>query len=233
MRDNDGILTTGEKEVNVRLGKPAIRAKSFGDSIQFIPGQDSIDTLFYVNHSSVNVTVRIEAYDTNGQCVRYYWDWGANGTINATTTGAVTTYALGEGLGRSLLIWCKDDDSLSSDSLLLYVYHDAPPPVTVTNSSRPGMPNIRLAWYGLDVHDDSLTQFAVVVGASAGTINDTVVTFTEANNAAFEKIYGYLTYTFNPQTRGIQNIFYYKIITRDSRGSMPANIPATMVIYPY
>jgi hypothetical protein len=99
------------------------------------------------------------------------------------------------------------------------------------------MPNVRLAWFGLDVHDDSLTPFAVVVDTiQNGAYIDTVVHFTPANSMVFGKttsIPAYLTFTFNPQTYGINRGFYFKVIARDARGSIPGTITPANVMYPY
>jgi hypothetical protein len=231
--DDDSLWTGKDLSVQVKMGRPVLRGKSFGDSIQWARGNGgALDTMFYVL-TGANTTMRIDTVDSNGQCKLYFWDFYNDGSLNATTTTTTTTNGFAPNTANALRVYCKDDDSLASAPLICVVYPDAPPPTTTTTTSQPGYPNVRLAWFGLDAHDDSLTQFAVVVGASAGAVTDTVVNFTAAKSAVFGKGGGLITYTFNPQTRGISSNFYFKIIARDARGSMPMSISPAFVTYPY
>jgi hypothetical protein len=234
--DDDSVWCERAVDLLVRLGRPAIFGNTFGDSIQYKSGTGQVDTIFYINPSNVNSTVQIDTSDSNGLCRRFFWDWDANSTINTTTTTTTTTSdGFEEGQGRDLIVYCKDDDSLKSNELRLYVYHDALPPTTTTTTttSQPGMPDVRLAWQGLDVKDDSLTQFAIVIGANSDEISDTVVNFEEANSEMFGISGNWITYTFNPQSRGIESDFYYHIVARDKRGSIPEEINTASVMYPY
>jgi len=132
-------------------------------------------------------------------------------------------------MAQQMAVFGKDDDgNVAGDTF--YLLPDSPPPTT----SQPGMPNVRLAWFGLNARDDSLTQFAVVIDTmQSGAYRDTVVNFTPANSGVFGKLSGFITCTLNPQPIVGSRNFYFKVIARDARGSMPSTINPSLVMYPY
>ncbi|MBD3317438.1 MAG: hypothetical protein GF344_16740 [Chitinivibrionales bacterium] len=161
--DDDSVWAADTIEVFVRLGRPIIFARTFGDSMQYVPGSSGIDTIFYVNSQNINSTVQIAYSDTNGQFARFFWDWAANGTINATTTTTTTTSdGFEEGDGRDLIVYSKDEDSLQSNSLRLYVYHDAPPPAPTFFDRGIDGDSTVLKWgRKLDVYDGVQTKVQI------------------------------------------------------------------------
>jgi hypothetical protein len=141
--------------------------------------------------------------------------------------------------GFPMWIYGKDDDSLVRGGKFV-VYADSAPvaPTAALATSQPGNGIIKIQWQNLDAKDDSLTQFAIVLGTSPSTLNDTLVNFTTAKDNLFTKANGKFVYQFNPNdsTRPIKYNadFYFRVVARDARKSVSVQGNSyTPVAYPY
>jgi len=230
IRDNDMVQVEKTFSVSIGLGRPVVRGKTFGDSIQFKSGAAGVDTVFYVNHDNINSSVRIDTVDSNGACVLFYWDWDANGTINATTTTTTTTTTDGfeEGQGRDLIVYCKDDDSLKSNELRLYVYHDAPPPAPLGLGYTVYADSVQIQWdsTALDLKDGVETEVRIMIKyGSSGDPDEVLMDWSVAGELPTIGTKRY--YKFE---KGYTGDVRYKILLRDRRGSVAESevAPATI-----
>ena len=235
--DEDSLTGTRTCGAFLKFGRPVIRGgATYGNALaqwHFGTGGD-LDTFFYARTVGQLTYLSVDTSDENGSCQRYYWHWHTDLVDDTTLLPFQSRDGLHLHDTTRVTVTCKDDDSLLSAPYTFYVFPDEPPPVTTTTTGQPGMPDVRVAWFGLDVEDDSLTQFAIVIDDSSnGVFADTVLNFTAANDNQIGKSGTFLTFTFNPQEFGTSGNFYFKVIARDARGSMPAVISPALVQYPY
>ena len=148
--------------------------------------------------------------------------------------------------GTPFIIYTLDDDGLlrgnsNKDSLgnpkKFVVFADSAPKKPDVAYSQPGGGLVQLKWKNLDVKDDSLTQFAITLGTSDIGCNDTLISWTAANNATFQKSGGWMTYTFNPndlaRTPHYATDFYFMVIARDARGTKSRSNNGTGILISY
>jgi len=233
--DDDSIWTNKTFQVVVKLGRPIVSLADFGDSIQIAPGAEGeLDTMFYV-YKGRTPTLAVDTTDSNGQCVEFYWDFDNDG-LDYTGNTPNWNQGFQRNVAFDLKVWCQDDDSLESEPLICKVFADEPPvkPQAGVSLSQPGMPDVKIEFRNLDVKDDSLTQFIILIGTSETELTDTVLTDTPANSELISKDGSWMNYTFNPQDFGYTSDFYYMVIAKDARGStVKCNENGLSIRYPY
>jgi hypothetical protein len=183
--------------------------------------------------------LHVNSYDTNGvnqQPVRFYWNDNQGWTDTTTIDSASYQFRLADiNHATRFTIGAKDDDSLLTQKDF-WVIADSAPPAPSATFMEPGNAQVQIKFKNLDVIDDSLTNFAIVLGSSANNLSDTLVNFTQAKASTFVKASGWFTYTFDPSaTKGYTTDFYFMVIARDSRGSISRSNGGLgmLVSYPY
>jgi len=141
---------------------------------------------------------------------------------------------------KQFWIAALDDDGLvrgRTSGTPWVVFADSAPKKPDVTFDKPGGGNVTLKWKNLDAKDDSLTQFSIVLGTSETACNDTLVSWTAANNAIFQKSSGWMTYTFNPGDTGrtphYSTDFYFMVISRDARGTKSRSNNGTGILISY
>jgi hypothetical protein len=200
------------------------------------------DTMFVVINNGPNYyKLHTNAFDTNGTIVSYYWNdqqgWQDSASSDSSHAYQFRVGDINHALALPFVFGVRDDDQILRQKNFV-VFADSVPPAPLVATSQPGLPNIKVQWQGMDVKDDSLTQYAIVLGTSSTTLNDTLVNYTPGNNSIFGKSAGWFTYQFNPnnpaRTPQYAGNFYLRVLSRDARGSVSVQGNSyTFVVYPY
>ncbi len=224
--DEDSVISVVKTcSVFVRLGRPLI-----GGNVSYgLPIQWKADTMFYV-YTGTKPTVVVDTTDTNGVIKKFYWDSFGDGIDDSTDIPRLPVI-LTLNTATKFIVRGIDDDMLTSNVFTFYAYIDAPPPDTFKISYRYDLStptSFTIRWQGLDTKDDSLTSVLMISGLNLSELTDTITDgFEPAKN--FTPDLGYLSRTFNPQSLGYNQEFYFKVVLRDVRGSMTekTSIPIT------
>ncbi|NLG15951.1 MAG: hypothetical protein GX556_01315 [Fibrobacter sp.] len=226
--DEDSVMSAVKTcSAFVRLGRPLIE----GNASYGLPIQWKADTMFYV-YTGTKPTVAVDTTDTNGVIQKFYWDSYGDGIDDSTDTPKLPV-TLPPNTTTKFVVRGIDDDMLISKAFTFYAFADAPPPDTFKISYRydPSTPSsFSIRWQGLDAKDDSLTSVLIISGLNLSELTDTITDgFEPAIN--FTPDLGYLSRTFNPQSLGYNQEFYFKVVLRDARGSMSEKI-SMPITYP-
>ncbi len=233
--DNDSIVTSKTCSILVKMGRPVLSGANFGDSIQWKPAATDIDldTMFYIK-KGLDVPIIVNATDSNGRIVEFYWELDTNGNIAGPTTLPVwIANSLQGNVARNIRVWGKDDDSINAIPLTFVVFPDEPPPEPDISFERLDSLQIKLVWRYEDTKDRQNTQYAITLGTSATNCTDTLVGFSKGTSSYFTKIGEFYSYTFKPADKGYSTTFYFMVIARDERNSISkSGEKGLMVVYP-
>ena len=214
VRDDD-ILNSQNRDtsVTVRLGAPALRG-------------DTDDTTWVIvdKQPGQNFTLHINSFDTNGVFTRFYWQETSpfdttSGSCVKTDDSTRTRSISQAEMHYALKSWIygKDDDGLLGGKQFI-VYADSVP-VKPTIVEVPEGDSIKIMWSGKDFKDGDATQYRIILKQGAPPDSaDILVDFKPGTeylpgDSGYERKYGY-----KAGTSGLT--YYYKVISRDARGSM-------------
>lgn len=222
--DNDSIWTTKTLNIQVNMGRPILRGKTFGDSIQWVKGNGiALDTMFYVL-TGANTTMQIDTADSNGQCRVFFWDFYSDGSINSITTTPTTTNGFAPNSANPLRVYCKNDDSLTSQPFACIVYPDAPPLVPTLHDAET-IDSVTIYWKNKDVHDGDLTQYRVLVHNGAtpdSTISQDIISNWKSGYRVSD--IGQYDYMFRFKVAHSGTAYDYQVMAKDARGSITPSI---------
>jgi hypothetical protein len=233
VRDDDSLWTTKSFQITVRLGRPLIKAGPDNSTQQWKKGEN-FDTLNAV-FKDIDLIYMVNGIDSNGTIVEYEWYRGEyDGTYNYKTDVPELKEFFTLNMASLVTVRGRDDDSLWSNLFSFYILPDSfpPAPEVIVPLSQPGMPDVKIQWRNLDRVDDSLTCFAVLAGSSKNSINDTIISFTQAKSPEFGKNGEWLNYQFDPQLKNYNGTFYCKVVARDHHGSTSEG-NEVVISYPY
>ncbi|MDD5672574.1 MAG: hypothetical protein PHC61_00300 [Chitinivibrionales bacterium] len=195
-----------------------------------------------INNGYANYYYRPDHFDTNGIIQTYYFgltnDTGAAIYKGPLDSASITIDNNNINKGSIRYVFGKDDDGFlrgNKSGNAFVVFADSAPPAPSVTFTQPGAGIVLLKWKNMDVKDDSATQYAIVLGTTANTLTDTLITFTPGKDAAFGKASGWFTKQFNPQIdKGYTTDFYFMVISKDARGTKSKSNGGlgTLISYP-
>jgi|GEM_PF-3947237 len=215
--DEDSVVGTAEKVVNVRLGAPVVWGDD-GDTVWVV-----VDKGY--SGAGVKYYAKIHARDTNGTIQKYYWSnnpWPDSGTV---TPGDSLEYEVNIGtlhIGIPKYIHVRDDDGLVRGGRFVVFADSAPRAITAAYSDA----QHKFSWSGLDAKDSLSTEYRILVkkgGAPDTSANSTDV----AKDWTPGSVFGYTEpayqggptffWTYTPSQGNGK--YFYQIIARDKRGT--------------
>jgi hypothetical protein len=229
-RDADGLLSNVKTmPVRVKLGAPHLWG-------------DTADTVWVIVDSGVGrpYCIHINSIDSNGTIGRYYWNEASNDTgeyaKNNLTDTSMRNISIGDLITPfQMYIFALDNDTIPGSGRFVVVADSVPPEPTVTHTPVTGQ--MKISWSGKDAKDVDSTQYKLVIKKGS------VVTETDENDSAYivfkftkigAGIFGNGTppddfsYIYTPPSTGK---YYYKIISKDARGSINRSVDANFNFY--
>jgi len=225
--DEDSVWSVADLPITVKLGRPVISGASFGDTIQWVEGENGgLDTMFYV-YKGIKTTMAVDTSDSNGQCGEFYWDLDKDG-INETNSTPFYTTDLQKNVLRELKVWCKDNDGISSEPLYCWVYPDSPPdtpivyadPISITDS-------VTIYWRGKDFKDKNETEYTVLLRANSNPDSskneDIISSWSSSYEPSSLGAYDFM-YRFPLTPSGGLITYNFRVIARDKRLSITQSV---------
>lgn len=207
--DEDSFTVTKKCSVLVRMGRPMLS----GGATYGYPILWKADTMFYIWKEGQPTTAVVDTADTNGKCVRFYWDWldrGLKDTI--TTVPLLSLHGLRIHEANRVTVICKDDDSLISNPFTFFVFPDEPPSAIRfphRNDTSRGIVTIK--WRGgEDLRDGDNLLIKIVVKKKMGAELDSITIEDESNPAYIVSFKPRKEYEYVPIKDGKEMIFTYK-----------------------
>ncbi|HEX2958008.1 MAG TPA: hypothetical protein VHO70_14335 [Chitinispirillaceae bacterium] len=212
--DNDGFFIEKAFNLNVKLGRPVVGGlNNYGNpKIQWKNGSTyTTDTMFYQWAPGQATEVVVDSTDSNGTCVRYFWDWESIDFIDTTTTvPKLNISGLRSNQTNRVTVTCKDNDSIRSSPYPFFVFPDGPPTAPQLGSITMQGDSVKFVWVNSDLKDGDSTLFQIQCDA-----NTTPVTVIKSFGTC-KKSGTDFYYWFKPTTTGR---YYWKVTAKDARGS--------------